>query len=267
MANNDLNTDQDINNTPPNQPDEYATRYRGGSNPDLDVAGSAPRGNQGNQGGQQPMPADTSLGGAGLSQDAYATQVGNPNAMGDTAQTGSTSPNIPGEASGTLGNTERPGPGGSGDRLGSLGGGTPGLAGQTTNMDDAGPIERGDIAGQPRDEERTGNDDRNLSGSTGHIGATAYGTYNEPNERTGPSNSSTGGGFDNASTTDADTPVMRRGGDLGGTDIMSGDGEASTDVVSGDQQTGAGVDQVPRARTDTTLDEDYSTGPRTSDPE
>ncbi len=249
MADNRPNTDQDINNTPPNHPDEYATKYGGASNPDLDVA----RDNRRAQ--QKPTPADTSLGGSGLSQDAYATQTGNPNATGDTSQTGGTSPYIPGGSGGGLGNTGRASAGGSEDRLGNVGAGTPGLSGQTTNMDATGPMEHGDITGRPRDEERTGNDDRGLSGSTGSIGATAYGTYNAPNDRTGLSNTTTGGGFADADTDDTDdagTPVMRRGGDLAETDVMSGD---------------PGTDSIPQAPTDTTTGEDYSTGPRRTDPE
>jgi hypothetical protein len=40
MANNDLNTDQDINTTPPDRTDQYAAQPRSqGSTPDLDVAG------------------------------------------------------------------------------------------------------------------------------------------------------------------------------------------------------------------------------------
>jgi hypothetical protein len=63
---------------------------------------------------------------------------------------------------------------------------------------------------------------------------------------------------------DAETPVMARGGDLASTDIMSQDGgPGSTDIMSQDGT----PDAVGQAPTDTTTGDDYSTGPRTTDPE
>ena len=55
---------------------------------------------------------------------------------------------------------------------------------------------------------------------------------------------------------DGYTPVMRRGGELADTDVMSAD--TGPDADPGD---------VPPEPTDTTIGENYSTGPRRTDPE
>lgn len=124
MTSSNPNTDQDIiNNRTP------------GTNPDLDVSQSASSGAGVNPlAGTQGSDADTHNSGqvpvAGYTPD----QLGS---MGQVGQVGA---------------------GGSETRLGNLGGGQPGISGQTTNMDDTGAIEHGAITsgqtqseGQPMD--------------------------------------------------------------------------------------------------------------------
>jgi hypothetical protein len=57
MANDDLNTDQDINMTPPDRTDQYAAQPRAhGSTPDLDVAGYDDQARQRDQGASPYIP-------------------------------------------------------------------------------------------------------------------------------------------------------------------------------------------------------------------
>jgi hypothetical protein len=80
------------------------------------------------------------------------------------------------------------------------------------------------------------------------------------NDKTGPSNAATGGGLNNDLDADTGTggqvPVMRRGGEL-----------AESDVMSAGVGPDAGPGDVPQEPTDTTIGENYSTGPRRTDPE
>ena len=109
MTSSNPKTDQDIiNNRTP------------GTNPDLDVSQSAaPDSGVNPLAGTQGSDADTHNSGqvpvAGYTPDQL----------------------------GAMGRAGQPSAGGSENRLGNLGGGQPGISGQTTNMDDTGAIERG----------------------------------------------------------------------------------------------------------------------------
>lgn len=124
MSSSNPNTDQDIiNNRTP------------GTDPDLDVSQSASSG-----GGANPMAGQQST-------EADANNPGQVPVAGYTP-----------DQLGAMGQTGQPSAGGSANRLGNLGGGQPGISGQTTNMDDTGAIEHGRMgageaqaSGQPVD--------------------------------------------------------------------------------------------------------------------